>query len=478
MFRLRKLLGVAVVLVGQSCAEVATNPEPSADVTEQDNAHVIEPCPECEPPPGNNVPWPPFGTLGDALYQAPGDPNPGLPGLWLGTNVTPAACFADRNPSIADTDKDWLADHCELELARGFAPTWGMAYNEGCPGAEPVWAVKYFYSNQTVRLVFLPAYYDDCGGLSIGDHRGDSEIILVEVRFDHASQHWVLYRVFFSAHYHGTFQGVFSYDRSALLNANQVEYNGRRYATHPMVHVARRKHANYGSDSSCDDGSIDSCEAHAPYFRFPIDPSRNLGSRHVQLVNCISSYGVLAGTGRQECFWTREFDAGYPMPAAMTFCGWHHTTSPCAGGYHNWLWSDYFEKYESDPGPGPNPPDPAMFDPSIGGSSSVPAYQYGYWYVNWAGHSLSSCAWYVNGMFVSQGGCTFSFSFGGGPATHTLRASVTRSDGLTRDSPGFVVTVPGDGENPFYRVPAAASPERTQRARDARPQVRRPRGGK
>jgi hypothetical protein len=435
MVRLRMLSVVAALVVGEACADVATSPEPS--VIGSGAPSIIEPCEQrdgCEEPPPPSPPaWPPFGTVGDELYQAPGDPNPGQPGIYLGASVTPDACFADFNLSIADSDKDWLADHCELELARGFAPTWGLALNDGCPGAEPLWAAKYFPNQRIVRIAFLPAYYDDCGGGSFGDHRGDSEFVMAEVRYDAATQHWRLEMLFLSAHHGAPF-----YHRSAWLNTPWVHFN-KRYAAHPMVHVARRKHANYGSDSSCDDGSVDSCEAYYRFFRFPIDPNRNLGSRHVKLVDCVSSYGALAGSPRQECIWSYS-----------EFCGWHPTQTTCSGPYYSWLHGGHFESYSGDLGPGPGPPTTMANDPYLGGSSHLAAGEYGNWWVNWPGQTLSSCAWYVDGAFVQQGSCSFSWAFHDAPSVHSVYASVTRADGITRPTPEYNVNVSGSGNGGFY----------------------------
>jgi hypothetical protein len=134
---------------------------------------------------GGSGTWPDFGgaVRGNALYEASDPPNGYTTGIWLGSAVTPVTCFGDRNTSIVDRDHDLLSDNCEVELAKAFAPHWGMAGDEPCPQAEPYWAVKYFDRTQVVRIAYMPAYYMDCGGNGTG-HAGDSEFVMVQVAWN------------------------------------------------------------------------------------------------------------------------------------------------------------------------------------------------------------------------------------------------------------------------------------------------------
>lgn len=311
--------------------------------------------------------WRFFAPVNDVIYEAPGDPSPGAPGIWLGANVTPSACFNDRTPYITDVDHDWLDDRCELELARGFAPRWSMGPQDECPDGEPAWGAKYFPGAGAVRIAFMPAYYDDCGvgatPLNIGaGHYGDSEFTMVEVVFNAATQHWQFAGMWLSAHF-GT-----DGDRSQWVPPFDAQFS-RRYLGYPFIAVSANKHANYQSEAKCNN-TVWSAAGYGDYcypstltpFRFPIDPSRNVGSRFAPGLDCVASYKQFAGNGQTECFYT-----------PMKFAGWH--PRPLTGGvkpYSEFLNSDKFEYRFGDPGPGPlaygaYTPPPTDEPPPVGG---------------------------------------------------------------------------------------------------------------
>ena len=98
----------------------------------------------------------------------------------------------------ADADEDGLADSCELDFARAFAPMMVTA-SEGCNwdtsveparlGGEYLFAVQEMAINH-VRIAYLPAYYRDCGWRGIkcwlpfvdcAPHDGDSEAVIIDV---------------------------------------------------------------------------------------------------------------------------------------------------------------------------------------------------------------------------------------------------------------------------------------------------------
>jgi len=89
--------------------------------------------PMCEPqPPTTPPPWMYFAPRGDFLYDVP-------------SYITPSHCYADLNPTVSayrDYDKDWLADECELELAKAFAPLLHFSNPDPCPGGAPAWAAR------------------------------------------------------------------------------------------------------------------------------------------------------------------------------------------------------------------------------------------------------------------------------------------------------------------------------------------------
>lgn len=356
----RKYLIVAFVFLA-GCADATSparlspplpGPRMSASC---DPLTAVIPCPD-EMPLGP-VTWSFFAPQGDVVYEAPNDPSPGSPGVWLGANISPATCFNDQNLSITDADHDWLDDGCELELARGFAPRWSMGEQDYCPDGEPTWAAKYFPVPSAVRIAFMPAYYDDCGDTD--SHPGDSEFVMVEVGFNYTTQHWEFRGMWLSAHYEARVYNV-SWDRSDWVSVSDANFS-RRPLGHPYVAVSAGKHANYKSEQTCNKtvvnqlGNGEWCwgSVTSP-FRFPIDPSRNVGSRF-QPLGCLGSTKRFAGNGRTECFYSEN----------KRFAGWH-TGAAGETGYWELLRGDKFEVRFGDPGPGPNaytPPLPPGEDP-------------------------------------------------------------------------------------------------------------------
>jgi len=270
----------------------------------------------CAPGPDNPNQYP--NTPGDELYIVPGDPSPGSAGLWLGATVKPANCFAWLSASVvSDGDQDWLADHCETEIAKGFAPTLRYSYIDNCAAAEPYWAAR-AHTTGVVRVAYMFGYYSDCGpygsifGIGSG-HAGDSEMVTVEVHYNSSSQHWEFHRMWTSAHYEQAVMG-FSGDRSRWTAASGATFSKRALA-HPSVWVAIKKHANYPSSEVCNQTwTGDVCEsAVVPPLRFPVLVTRNVGSMHVPMP-CVGSQARFAGNGRQECFFSeaRPFHGWWP----------------------------------------------------------------------------------------------------------------------------------------------------------------------
>ncbi len=347
--RVPTLARTVTLLLLVACADAITTPAPA---TPGPSARLIGDCENvdqaCEGDGIVIIPGPFFGPMNDLLYEAPWDPSPGSAGIWLGGDVTPSTCFNDRTPWIADADSDWLDDHCELELAKGFAPRWSMGIQEKCGDGEPAWAAKYFPASGAVRLAFMPAYYDDCGVPAFGfggGHHGDSELAMVEVGFNPGTQHWEFRQMWLSAHYDTAGQGAG--DRSQWVNPADASFT-RRYLGHPYIAVSANKHAMYKSDSKCnntfagENNEGDWCYSsqYTP-FRFHIDPARNAGSRHRDLMGCVGSIKRFAGNGRAECFYTRQ-----------TFAGWNAGTAGQTP-YSAILKSDKFENRFGDWGPGP-----------------------------------------------------------------------------------------------------------------------------
>ena len=369
---LHALAPLSILIAGSCSGDLPSSTEPLAP------SAIIIPCeyPECgePPPPPAPVPSPYFAPAGDFLYV----PH------WT---VTPDKCYADRDPTVSgyrDYDKDWLADDCEVELAKAFAPLLRFA-EDPCPGGEPAWAAKYFHVPKVVRIAYLPAYYDDCGLPQLGfggGHAGDTEMIMVEIRYDHTAARWMYNTMWLSAH-----EGTGISERSTWVPIGIAKFTKWNLG-HPSVWVAWRKHANYESQEACEKTLIDveRCTWEGqPMLRFPVHAWRNLGSRHQYVVNCVYSSGRFAGNGVAECFWTGrlswEFQNGMMVPTPI-FGGWHPLNDlfgPQPAPYGNMLLTEFFEyrcgwsqtpdtrwycsAFGLDYGPGPSPYVPPSTDP-------------------------------------------------------------------------------------------------------------------
>jgi hypothetical protein len=316
------------------------------------------------------------GTIHDrtgdgALYEPPGDPSPGALGVWLGSQVAPRWCYADQNLLILDTDKDWLADECEFELARAFAPA--MALEGSCDGGEPYWAAKYFPTVSRVRIVYLPAYYFDCGDSPIPplfnyDHYGDSEPIRYDVRYNAATHHWELAEpeVFLLAHNDNSYWASIG-----------LEYPVRQLA-YPRIWVAENKHAHYQSRAMCNSGGHfggEDCSQNTVRGRLLVYKGRNIGSRHVDLfIDGVKTQDPRhQNYPRREYFYQEHLFGGWGIGATDA-----NSTTP----FSQHLLSGIFEiKTIELPcglnclGPGPNPPSSAVLLGTIDGPTLVTAYQ-------------------------------------------------------------------------------------------------------
>lgn len=287
---------------------------------------------------GANSSWVFFGPPNDVPYQAAGDPYPAAAGIYLGW-VAPGACFANRNSGVAsaDQDLDGLHDSCELELARAFAPSWKMSRQDDCPDGEPYWAARYSATAEYVRIAYMPAYYRDCGptGPRAFNHDGDSEYVMVQVRYDASTQHWVFDGMFISAHY-GT-----SNDHSQWVSPTQAQFTWRA-GTHPTVWVSIDKHGNYRSKEHCNSWNVytlvdihDECGwSFLDPLRFPIDPSHNVGSAQVHLRDAVSAEKTYSS--RVEHIWTDTQFRGWQEPDYGTFQG------PAPMPYGAWLTGQWF----------------------------------------------------------------------------------------------------------------------------------------
>lgn len=261
------------------------------------------------------------------------DPNPAAPGLHLGFAVVPSECFYGEQ---TDRDQDGMGDYCEERLAEAFAPLL-RHYETDDVRRQSYWAAR-MLDNNRARIAYAIGYYVDlgvapstigCEVVSIGEifadcdgHGGDSEMIALDVRWDPATQHWLLDEARYS--FHG---GYSTYRRGSNAYPTQLTYP-QHPAAHPTAWVAYGKHANYRNQSECDAGngggdivnwvfSFDSCEGNNAFFRFDAYGNHNLGSDDHRLLNCIETtdpvYLSLNPRPAPECFWSAQHFFGWQL---------------------------------------------------------------------------------------------------------------------------------------------------------------------
>lgn len=270
-------------------------------------------------------------TLGCA--RVPPQPGPVIETALTGIAAAPGPCI-DTQP---DTDRDGLADACELALSRAFAPLL-MMHSTRCTlpaaGTDERVAGGYFHAAQpargVVRLVYMPAYYRDCGWegfrcilVDCRGHAGDSEAIAIDVR-QLPTGAWVTDGIFLSAHCFGANDDDCRWYREDDLGLFEWVNGIERGA--PVVWVSDARNANYPTYKACERGHwrIDRCDPASVPYRFPVEADRNVGSRAVPITDgdhppgCVSGRFVepadrmIVARDAVECFWT----------ASAAFGGW------------------------------------------------------------------------------------------------------------------------------------------------------------
>lgn len=270
------------------------------------------------------------------------DIAPWAPGVWL-ANTNPEVCYRGiANYDQTDNDLDFLDDGCELRLAEAFAPELRIHWLDQCQPRQPYWAATYFAGPQVVRLAYMPAWRKDCGWKGWGEHFGDSEFIMVEVKFNSTTRHWEMVRMFLSAH-----DGGNNHSSEWVSWTNTIFPGVSR--GHPAVYVSLNKHANYRSEAACEGfWKTEACDGGMPQ-RFAVWPNRNVGSSRVDFFpNGTHLQGYISA--RPEYFYKRH-----------DFAGWHGAF-PASTPYYDYLMSSRFEYYTDPVGETPCSP-PACAEP-------------------------------------------------------------------------------------------------------------------
>ena len=285
---------------------------------------------------------------------------------------------------MTDADNDGLADECETMLAAAFNPELRYSSHDEVWGGEPVWVAKaQLVFNQSVgfqnvvRIMYMPAYYNDLGNpydcwkgfwdyfvhfLGWGDcagHYGDSEAILLDVRYEPGSQHWILNSAYLSQHTgyqwfnagntgsYGENDDLYSEAYGNVKTPGTYPtalsyYNGKPGGA-PIIWVSIDKHANYANERDCNNGGgfagigKDDCQMNDSFMFMALSDGmvgqRNLGSSTTKFISCLESNNPathqISPPGppwHQECFW----DPNY------TFSGWSGA-NPSSTPYGNRL---------------------------------------------------------------------------------------------------------------------------------------------
>jgi hypothetical protein len=342
--RATRVLAWAMVLFGCSTERVV-NPEREADGPDFMTKEGCEQTPSCS------------GSDED-LYAD-------QPGYQLASMVTPTLCFATSTAGlnaagtgINDLDLDGMDDNCERSLADAFRPHFVFNPNDCDIGGGPHWAAKYYpvktgiVPKPTVRIIYMAAFYQDCGVPDLGNtigcdfgpfvepcsgHYGDSEFVTVDVRYQAGYRHWYVAGAFLSAHYQTSGESsrevvtcVYEtctpvmYRLTSQLISRLAESRRLRWVNkiggRPVLFAANGKHGSYPDYNTCNDGGkagYDSCEGSSltstggPLF---FSGNRNVGSWHRPFINQVTLPGDFFHTGT-EWFWdpTKKFFGWMPQ---------------------------------------------------------------------------------------------------------------------------------------------------------------------
>lgn len=276
------------------------------------------------------------------------DPDPGAIGIYIASTINAENCFGDE--VYSDTDGDGLADICEENIAATFNPELRYCSCDVVWGGEPVYVVKpvtYANGQRVVRIMYMPAYYADGGDYYWGGgHFGDSEAIILDVRYDPDTEHWTVNAIFLSQHTSYFFyiygngydeDGDNFFDEHVNINStwfnpllqwtdglypDQFDYVGDKGGGVPIIWVAPSKHANYPNEAACDDGGgrvgfgEDDCYGNASFAYMSLSDGsvgpRNLGSSGSHRLNCLATNNpVMEPYNHPECFWTDAHFTGW-----------------------------------------------------------------------------------------------------------------------------------------------------------------------
>lgn len=250
-----------------------------------------------------------------------------LVGLGVATQVVGGCSGADELPTV-DLG---IVPMCPPQLH-----FWNADYVD----RESRWAAQGLTtSGLLVRVAYMFSYYRDegpvgwcpIGGELCEGHNGDSELAVIDVRYNSATQHWLVDTAHFHQHGHVT-RAARSRKQQYPINAYSVTGWGDTVlypVTYPQraggflrVFVAQGKHASYFHTTECDAGGFegsDECDDLNSIVRLNAPSGGNIGSRQVRFIDCVlaeDSQHPYYGAGRIECYWNEQPFRGW-FPEAI-----------------------------------------------------------------------------------------------------------------------------------------------------------------
>jgi hypothetical protein len=345
-----RMLALAMVLFGCTTDRLVS-PERAAEGPDFMTREGCEQTPGC-------------GSNEDDLYAD-------FPGYRLASMITPSLCFATSTAGlnaagtgINDVDLDGLDDNCERSLADAFRPHFVFSPYDCNIGAGPHWAAKYFpakvgvLSKPTVRIIYMAAFYQDCGVPELGStfacnfgfavdpcsgHYGDSEFVTLDLRYHGTYRHWYVAGAFLSAHYRAvggetsrevitcifesctpTMYRLSLHIMGTFIYSREPESRRLRWVSKiggkPLFFAANGKHGSYPDYNSCNEGGAygyDSCEGSSltsTGSSLFFSGNRNVGSWQRPIIDEVMLPGNLFQTGT-EWFWnpTKRFFGWMPQ---------------------------------------------------------------------------------------------------------------------------------------------------------------------
>jgi len=271
------------------------------------------------------------------------DEYPDSMGVFIPGNIYQ---YDECTAETTDSDVDGLSDMCEYTLAHTFAPNLNVQeYDDVRNYAH--WAARLEDGGQVIILYML-SYWEDggdtggssfwCGGLVFHPtgclgHSGDSEYIVETIKYNSTTKHWYLDGVSASTHVGERVwypvNGELTTFEISPINSFVLSYEGNA-RTAPTIWVADGKHANYSTQTHCNDyGAIaltvqtnsDDCvnDRVLMPLNIGLQNERNFGSSSYHLLDRMAvddtSHPDYASEAT-ECYWT-----------AKTLHGWWNSSS-------------------------------------------------------------------------------------------------------------------------------------------------------